>query len=1119
MIDISLNNRSNFSLGESMLQVDKLVRLSAEAGYRTVGLADTMTISGLPQLFGAAKKCGVKAVMGVGLRIYKDPLAKKDGAATNYSYNLKAFIRNEAGLRQMMNLLSLANDEAHFYYHSRIGLEEVISRLSPENFFLTTGDMFGLMSLPNELTSERHAQQLLDAGFELYGELTPVNSPLFDKVNRRTILLCDKLGLPTMSGYPALYAEPDDADALGVLRTIVSNSKVYDGKPKTPAARDHCPEEPKKLIERLGAMKARLSTLDGIDAGDLIRNSLKGNQAIADGCTYTFEKMAPCMPKMAEDEFGELVALAKAGWAKRFDGEVFGYKPAPDELRHYAERLKFELETLNRMGFSGYFLMVRKIVNWARENGIKTGPGRGSVGGSLVAYLIGITEVDPIRFGLYFERFINPSRVDLPDADLDFASARRLEIIEWLRDEYGDEYVAGISNYTTLQSASALRDTGRVYQLPIFDLDCTKAIPKERGESMPLLEAYESVPAIKKFAEKYEDIFVNAVRLEGAVRSFGQHAAGVIVAGEPIRNRAVVETRTGGPVTNWDKTTVEDWGLIKLDVLGLSTLDVLSHAHDFILERYGVDVDFTRLDLTDEKVLEAFGKGDTTAVFQFESPGMKGLLKSLAERERLTFDDITAATALYRPGPMDSGMLDDYVARKQGRMPVEYDHELIEAATKDTYGVMVYQEQVMQVTRDMAGFTMTEADHVRKAMSKKDHDKLASFAEKFVAGATERGVDPSIAEAVWSKMASFGEYGFNKSHSVAYTLISWMTMWVKVYYPTAFYAATMTVEDKEEKVTSLVADAKLHGVSVRMPDINTSTHRIEILDVGTLLLPFKTIKGVSESTASHILTARSHAGEFSSVAHFEEVLSELGIKGKVNARVRDVMDKVGVFASIQPDALPASDASRLKDQMILVPGYVTEIVKADRPVDAGKTAQDKLIVVLSEMRVCGECSLAGKTHPLPRLGKSPKFMMVFDCPNWKEEQSGKILEGDVGKHVRAALAAAGLSESDGYFTTLVKAAKDGKSLTSDQIKCCSGFIERELEILKPPVIIPMGAASIKHFLPGHKGGTKELVGKVFFDKKLDASIICGFNPATIIYNPEEAKTLAAVAERIAESVS
>lgn len=1120
MLDISLNNRTHFSIGESILQVPALFERAAAAGIKTLAVTDTMTISSLPALFSAGKKHGIRPIVGVNLRVYRNPTGRKEEAADNVSYSLKAFVRNEAGLKELMGLLSLANDEEHFYYHSRIGLSELIERLSPENFYLSTGDFFGLTSLRQDSAMTSIARRLADSGFALHAELTPVDSPLFDRVNRRTLQLANTLGLPLIAGYPTLYAEGDDAEPLGVMRAIANNGKLYGGHIPTPAARDHYPQPTTELIARLRAMKERLTELDGIDVGDACRRALEGNVALAEGCDYTFEKLEPCIPTMADDEFAELVRLSKEGWHKRLSRPVFGYQPSPDKLPEYQARLKFELETLKRMGFSGYFLLVRKIVNWSRDNDIRVGPGRGSVGGSLVAYLLGITDVDPIRFGLYFERFINPSRVDLPDADLDFASARRGEIVEWLRREYGDDYVAGISNYSTLQSAGALRDTGRVYQLPIFELDCTKLIGKERGESMSLLEAYSAVPQIKAFAEKHGDLFVNAVRLEGTMRNLGQHAAGLIVAGEPIKNRAVVERRSGGAVVNWDKNTVEDWGLIKLDVLGLSTLDMLSNAHDHIVERYGVDVDFSALDLTDEKVLQAFGKGDTTAVFQFESPGMKGLLKNLAEREQLTFDDITAATALYRPGPMDSGMLEDYVARKQGKMAVEFEHPLIEPITRDTYGVMVYQEQVMQVTRDLAGFTMTEADHVRKAMSKKDMGKLNSYGEKFITGAVERGVDATVAALLWEKMSKFGEYGFNKSHSVAYTLISFITMWAKVYYPTAFYAAAMTVEDKEEKVSTLVNDAKSHGVHVRMPDINKSTHRIEIIDVANLQLPFKTIKGVSEATAKHIIDCRAafEDGYVTSVADFEAKLTELGIKGKVNSRVRNAMDTVGAFASIQPGALPADDVSRLRDQTALVPGYVTDVIKADRTVDIGTTSSKKLISILSEVRGCKECSLAGKNHPLPRMGKTPKFMMVFDCPNWKEEQAGKMLEGDVGKSVRIALQAAGLSEADGYFTALVKAVKDGKALTPDQIKSCSAHLNAEIECLKPPVIVAMGAGAIKHFMPGLKGGTKEVLGKSIYDTKLDASIIFGFNPATLIYNPGESGSLTKVMEKLAETV-
>ncbi len=376
MIEISLNNRSDFSLGESVAHIDKLVSAAAGAGVKTLALTDTMTVSGLPALFSACKKQGIKPIIGSVLRVYRDPLGKKE-AHDNYSFFMKVFVRNESGLNQLMQLLSIANQPDHVYYHSRIGLDEVIATLDPNDVYLTTGDFFGMVTLPTP-TLRRSVAKLREDGFTLFGEVTPIDSPLFDRVNRLTLDLAKQFGLPLMAGYPTLYADAEGADPLGVMRAIVSNGKLYGGHIPTPAARDHYPQPGTTLVERLKALKGRLTTLDGVEVDTAMRDALEGNKLIAEGCTYTFEKKAPCLPKMADDEFAELVTLSKAGWHERLAKEVFGYKPTPAQIPEYAARLKFELETLKRMGFSGYFLLVRKIVNWSRESGIGVGPGRGS---------------------------------------------------------------------------------------------------------------------------------------------------------------------------------------------------------------------------------------------------------------------------------------------------------------------------------------------------------------------------------------------------------------------------------------------------------------------------------------------------------------------------------------------------------------------------------------------------------------------------------------------------------------------------------------------------------------------------------------------------------------------
>lgn len=1120
-----LNFRSDFSLGESMLQIKPGLKKAKELGYESVALVDTMTISSMVDFTNAAKKEGLRPIVGVRIRVVADPTYRKPAKSSgevekpNPMYFLKAFPKNDRGVKSLMALLSKANSEEYFYYHARVGLEDA---LWLEECIITTGDMQTLWHLPNH--DEIMYRLNNDFHDRLFVEVVPINTPLFDRLNSMAVGASNDYGLPLVATYPSFYLEDDHAETAEVLAAITSNTQMDAGWRSIQYVRDFSVKAPNKLAERAVGAAGRMSRRYTKNFGPDWREALDNVESFASLCEYEFKKQAPCLPVMAENEFSELVRQVKAGWGRRFAEPVLGHKPSPEELDRYKTRLVYELEVLKSMGFSNYFLLVQDLVMWAKRNEIIVGPGRGSVGGSLIAYLLGITDVDPIRFNLFFERFINPERQDLPDADLDFMSAKRHLVVDYLRDKYGADHVAGISNYATLASASALRDSGRVFGYEQTALSCTKLVPKEHGRSFTLDEAANAVPEIDKFKAENGSLWKHATRLEGAMRSLGQHAAGVVVAGEPIVNRAVVESRTGGAVVNWDKRSVEDWGLIKMDILGLSTLDTLELAKTMVFERHGIKIDYIRLPLDDKKVMEQFGRGNTTGVFQFDSPGMKKLLKDLALGGPLTFDDITAATALYRPGPLDSGLLDDFVAIKQGVRDVSYIHPAVETALKETYGVIVYQEQVMQVARDLCGFTMAEADNLRKAIGKKDAEKMASMGEQFIDGAvTLSGLPRHQAVDLWEAIMNFAAYSFNKSHSVEYSIISSWTMWLKVYFPQEFFAASMTTaatlggNNSEDKLQGLVRDARDNAIEVYPPDINRSSGRFEVRDEKAVLAPFQAIKGVSENTVKVILEARAKAdGEWFKTK--EEFLALVN-KTKCNKRHQEAMERVGVFASVTEGATPAKHAERLKDQMELMPGLIIDAMKADRVI-AGK---DKFLAakiqhIINDYKACDGCDLHEKDHPLPGRGSTPKFMVVFDCPHWTEEKSGQIMKGDGSEFVRLALKENGLSVQDGYFTTLVKAKKEDKFLSNGQINACSKFLAREVELLKPPVIIALGSAALKYFEPTIKGSAQEHIGRTIYQPKLDATLVCGLNPAQISFDPSKQSHLNAVFAKVASMV-
>lgn len=1100
------------------MQVGTIIEKAKEHGFQSVALVDTMSISALVPFTNACKKQGLKPVLGCTLRVFDDPTyrppSKKSGekAKPNPSAQIKVYVTSDAGLRSLMRVLSRGNSADNFYYTSRIGWDDVVSL---EDVVIATGDIFNLFHHPE------HVERLrtISAKFPVYVELVPIDTPLYDTLNEKAIAAARSLSLPLLATYPFFYPTAADADSLDVLRGITSNTQIDARTLPIPYTRDWCFDKPTALVQRMVGLAKRIGL-----TGDETKAALTNAGAVVERCSYEFAKLSPSLPEMAANPFLALVEQCKKGWVERFSRKVFGHQPTSADLATYKERLAYELSVLQRLGFSNYFLLTQDIVRWAKTNDVMVGPGRGSVGGSLIAYLMGITDVDPIRFNLFFERFINPDRIDLPDADLDFMSSRRQEVVEYIIGQYGRDRVAGISNYSTLGPASALRDTGRIHGLSPFDYACSKQVEKEHGVSLSLTESAETVADIAKFKDAFPTVWKHAVTLEGCMKNLGQHAAGVIVAAEPIINRAVLLNRDEAalPVVNWDKAVVEDFGLIKMDILGLSTLDVLARAREYIFERHKKRIDFMNIPLDDAKVLAEFGKGETVGVFQFEGGGMRKLLRDLAVKEPLTFEEITAATALYRPGPIDAGLVDQFVQIKQGRRAPEYDHPTLETALKDTYGVLTYQEQIMQTCRDLAGFSMAEADGVRKSMGKKDKDKMAEYREQFVAGAVANGMTAYEAGVLWDKIAGFAGYAFNKSHSVEYSIISYLTMWLKVRYPAEFFAAAMTVVDKEEKLTGLVMDARRMGITVLPPDINKSTNRIEIEGENKLYAPFQVIKGISEKVASYVLQTRRELGRpFESKADFEAAVAAAGLNAKVNKKHRECLDRVGAFASVEPGTPLPMSAERLKDRIELMPGFTVDSVKADRGLSDDRLNKLQVIKLVEEVRACEACSLKGDSHPSPTMGATPKFMMVFDTPTWQEAKAGKMLTGDGADYIRAALKDVGLSPEDGYYTALVKApkSKDAKGLSTSQINGCSQFLGKEIDILKPAVIIAMGSNAIRYFSPGVKGSPADLAGKVIYRPDLDASIVYGLSPGSLHFDGSKIKYLQAACAKLADLIT
>lgn len=1120
--------KTHFSLGESIFHPEKLVKAASGAGFEGIVVTDVASIDAMPIMM--AKKGDMKIGLGAQIAVVEDlswaPAKRgQPKVKPNPMFMPTLFVRNEAGFGDLTELLTLAQDEAHYCVkpaRAQLTLNELLGYIERGNLTMTLGSAYSALQLKNSADVLDRIASATDITQALL-ELCPINSAFYDQHNARTLKCAHEYGFEVMLTRPTLN-QKDEVGFRNTMDCILSHSKVTEMWRREPPQDLHVlgtaefEDEWRSAAERAAA----LNGMNPHRALDYFQKASLRSDQYFDDHPYQWKKMGPSLPVMSKNPIADVISICKQGWKERLGREVFGYKPDASKLPEYQARLKYELSILQKMEFEDYFLLVHYITNWSKENGIMVGPGRGSVGGSLVAYLMNITDVDPIRFGLIFERFINPERIDLPDIDLDFMQSRRQDIVDHLVSKFGEDHVVQIANYNTIAGSGAIQAAAKAFNLFPDQYECSKFVPKESGVPVKLEKAVTYVPELEKMALNHPETWAHAVGLQGTFKNFAKHAAGVVVAGCKVADRGVINRRSGVGIVNWDKRVVEDFGLIKLDVLGLANLDIVRLSRDYIREAHGIEVDYTALNLDDRKVLDNFAAGKTYGVFQFEGGGMKKLLKDLGIDGNLSFDDLVAATALFRPGPIQAGLMDMYVAIKKGFQEPEYAHPNMVAALEPTMSVMVFQEQVMQISRDLAGYTFPEADGLRKIMGKKDPVKMAEQRDKFVDGCiATSGIDHAAATFIFNQIDKFAGYGFNKSHSVAYTLISYMTMWTKTYYPEAFYAACLSILD-EQKLAGLAKDALGHDIHIVPPDINHSSDRYEVgFDAARgqkiLYAPFQSIKGLSEKGANAIIEARKKLGRpFKNKA---EMILNVDRRA-CNKRQQENLDLVGAFASIEAGSLDARHPDRLRDQKTLLPGIVVNNVKATRGIEVDGVVTAELIKIVDESASCTACPFAGRPHPQPGLGKKPKMMIVCDGPSWKEEEKGQMGVGDTGKFIKEAIAAAGLKMSEVYITSFIKARKlKDEELENSTINGCSKFLDREIALMKPPVIVALGSKAARYLVPDLKGGWEENCGRSYFGATVDCTVVVGFNPAMICFDASKQGTLNAVFAQVAEIFS
>jgi len=885
---VHLRVHSAYSLSEGAIKVEKVATLAREAGMPAVALTDTANLFGALEFSEACAKKGIQPILGLALPLMLPGRALRPGLPPPRPERVGLLAATEAGLANLMRLSSRAFLDPPAGAEPSVPVETLIAHA--EGLFLLTGGGEGPLGRLLAEGQDEAARSLLERLLAAFGdrtlvELTRLGTERDAATEAGFVMLAERLGLPLVATNPCYFASPAMAEAHDALLCIAEGRVLAEAERRRAS--------PEQWFKPAGEMRRLFADMP--DAAD---NTL----LVARRCAVMALPRKPLLPvsrKVGEGrtEAETIAAMAREGLAARMDA-----MGADGQTRAaYAERLDYELGVIERMGFSGYFLIVADFIQWAKANRIPVGPGRGSGAGSVAAWALTITDLDPLRFGLLFERFLNPERVTMPDFDIDFCQERRDEVIAYVRREYGEDRVAQIITFGKLQARAVVRDVGRVLGMPYGQVNrIAELIPNNPAKPVTLAQAIEGEPQLKRMRDEDETVrrlIEIALQLEGLYRHASTHAAGVVIGDRPLIELIPLyrDPKSDMLVTQYSMKHVEMAGLVKFDFLGLKTLTVLERAVA-LLKGLGVEVDLARLPLDDRPTYAMLQKGDAGGVFQFESQGMRDVLRAMRPDR---FEDLIAAVALYRPGPMAN--IPAYCARKHGE-PWAAPHPAIHQILAETYGIMVYQEQVMQIAQVLAGYSLGAADLLRRAMGKKIRSEMEAQRKVFCDGAEARGIAPEKAAEIFDLMERFADYGFNKSHAAAYALVSYQTAWLKANHPVAFLAASMSLDiANTDKLAALRQEAESQGITLLPPDINRSDadFSIEPLADGRLAIRYAlaAIRKVGLAAMQAVVEERRRGGPFRSVADFASRIDPRA----VNRMQVENLARAGAFDALSPN--------------------------------------------------------------------------------------------------------------------------------------------------------------------------------------------------------------------------
>lgn len=884
-----LHLHTQYSLLDGANKIPDILERASKLGQPAIAITDHGNLYGALEFFLAGRKAGIKPVIGCELYLTTgsrhERVSRQQGGSG--TYHLTVLARDNRGYENLCKLSTLAFKEG-FYFKPRVD-RELLERYS-EGLIVLSGCMASEVSRCAQNDDDRRAAETIEFYARVfkdryYLEVQPHRVPEQRRLNKLAAELARSVGVPMVATNDCHYPNVDDHHAQEVLMCISTGKQITD------------PDRMRHDGFQLH-LKTAEEMLNGFDGAEYAEEAIANSLRIAEECNVTFDTSKHFMPVYtSKGEDRPLIDImsenARVGLEKRLETIRFhsSHWTVADEKK-YRQRLEEEISLIEKMGFAGYFLIVADFIVWAKENGVPVGPGRGSAAGSLVAYALRITEIDPIANKLLFERFLNPERVSLPDIDVDFCILGRDKVLKYVIDKYGENNVAQIATFGTLKAKAAIKDVARVLGISYAEADrIAQLVPAPRqGFDYPLAEAIKMEPRLAEYARgEGKELIELALKLEGLTRHSSTHAAGVVIGDRPlVEFLPLMVDKDGNDVTQFSMGYVEKIGLVKFDFLGLKTLTVIHEALRLIKESQGKDIDLERLPLDDKKSYELLCSGNTTGVFQLESSGITDMTRRLRPN---CFDDLVAILALYRPGPLDAGMVDHYINRKHGREPVVFLHPLEKDILADTYGIMLYQEQIMQLARALAGYSLGEADLLRKAMGKKIQEEMAKQRERFLKGALERKMDKKLANEIFDQMETFGRYGFNRSHSAAYAMVSFQTAYLKAHYPVEFMAALMTHEmEDSDKTLKNLNECRKNGVSVLPPDVNISTHKFSVSGK-QIRYGLAAVKGIGEKAVSLMVEEREAGGPFDSLPDF---LHRVDIRG-INRRVIENLIKCGAF--------------------------------------------------------------------------------------------------------------------------------------------------------------------------------------------------------------------------------